>query len=601
MDHDHAAGAGHNAPGIGDLVDAVSGVFQVEPKRSFRFSGQVLANGAPMPNAEVVVREGHDWMEPDGSETEMVLQCNGAGMFEGEFEIRTRYRLVLEPRALALQPKDVLMLNSEAEDEVTGLVLELYPEAEFHGTVVSEDGQLVEGAEVELNMEDHWSRRRAGSVEHTTYAPRSNAKQTTKPDGRFSWRVAEGKYTVRAKHAELGEGSKWNVEAAESPYEVELAPRKEEPKTRILGRVFGPDGRPKEGATVLYATSGPRTTTDENGEFVLDGATKHWSLEPEIVAFAEGAGPVRVPLGELTELIGPLRIDLPRGGVLAGRVVDGEGAAVPSRQVYLVGLHEFSDGSVPMKNVLSLFGDHDKTKTDAEGFFRFDSLPMEQFTVAVGPIYAPEASVQAIPDQSELLLRIGELAAPSVEVTGIVTRANDGAPLPGAKVQVNRVSRTSGSGWSASSVHEVETDEDGRYRFEGLPEAEYYFEAILDGYARGKTAPEVEEAGVKELHFRLYQDRTVRIVVRDADGNPVAGAQVSIEDETGQALMIWSEGGSGRTPARADDDGVVIAHRMPGGPVTVEVRGPRGGPSIRKSANWSADIEHELVVQLERD
>lgn len=593
-DHDH----GHAAEGFGNLIEAVGDVLNLEPKRTFRFSGQVLHDGVPVSGAQVTAREGVQWGSNGEQLEQLVIECDTAGRFSGEFEVRRHYNLVLRASAYQLLPKDELVVSNELEGEADNLELELFPATEFHGTVSLESGALVEGAEVSLHLTNHWSRNRAGDTLQTTYVGVSYEDQTTELDGQFAWQVPVGEYQVEAKHEEYGRAFKWKVSTEECPLDLRLAEEIEDPKSRIVGTVYGPDGKPKVGATVLFATSGPRVTTDDNGEFVLDDVEKHWALDPEVLAWAKGCTPVSIAIPELLEVVGPLRIDLQRGGVLAGVVVDEDDQPAAFRTVFLLGLREFGDGQIPVRNELSIFGDEDEVRTDAEGRFRFESVPPVQLTVAVGDLYSPEATVLAFPDNDQLVLRLGELQGPRVTVMGRVTDAASSAPLQGVKVQVNKVSRSGSGGWSASSVRDLLTDENGMYRGEGLPPGEYYFEAVQDGYARGKTAPVEEKAGEKTLDFRLYPERTVRIVVKNADGTAANGVSVTIKDSTGQALMIWSGDGSGRTPARTDDKGVLLAHKMPGGPATVEIR-DNEGETITEAVDWGGEGPHELLVELD--
>jgi Carboxypeptidase regulatory-like domain len=177
-------------------------------------------------------------------------------------------------------------------------------------------------------------------------------------------------------------------------------------------------------------------------------------------------------------------------------------------------------------------------------------------------------------------------------------RGGDGAPLAGVKIEANRIQRTGTNGWSAGSVRSVTTNENGEYLFSELIPGEYYFEAVLQDYARGKSLPEVEKIGQKRLDFTLYQERTVRISVINQAGDPVPGAAVTIRDPSGQALMISSGDGTARTPGRTDDAGKLLAHRMPGGPVTVEIEAGRAD-KVTREFNWSADIEHIVEITID--
>lgn len=597
-DHDH----GHGGFGLGNLVEAVADQVFQEPQRTVVFSGEVWADGQPVPGAEVMVGQGWHWGGPANEhvlERKTVL-CNAAGQFTGEFTLPMSGTLEFIPLAPGLAAKDRLLVDSVVQSPVAGLRLELFPAHDLHGSVVQQDGLPVEGATVEIGLTDQWSRTREGTVQNTTYAPLELGDLTTAAEGLYRRTVAAGKYQLSAKHDEHGEASLWSVAASDSPHELKLSVREEDPKTRILGRVHGPDGQPIAGAKLIFATEGPRTDTDENGEFVLDGIEAHWALEPELLAWAEGCAPIGIPLGELQPVMGPIRIDLPPGGVIAGTVVNALGGTVSGQDVRVTGIRQFADGRSQPRNLASMFGNLDKTKSDSQGEFRFENLPPGEYTLFVGDEYfRPEASVVATTGTEGVVLTLGELDSPMLDVEGRVVRAQDGQPIAGVMVQAHWVARSPG-GWSASSVRDMETDENGRYSGSGLPLGEYYFEAVLDGYARGKTDPVVESAGLKELDFQLYAERTVRILVRDEDNNPIPQARITIRDAKGKEMMIWSGGGSGRTPANADDQGLLVAHRMPGGSCSVLVTAP-GKKEKEQPVDWSAAIDHEVVIVMEDD
>ncbi len=596
--HDH----GH-APtgfGLGDLVDSVKQQLRQDPKRSFRFSGRVVADGAPVPGAEVIARETRQWGDPDPEAAEILVSCNAAGEFSGELEVRTSYDLELVPRSLRMLPKDSMHLSPDVSEDVSGLELVLFPALEIYGAVTTEQGLAVEAATVKLTIHDQWQRRREGTVRNTTYVPIEYPERTTGADGLFAFEVPDGHFQIDASHAEYGNAGLWKVAPDKSPHDLRLKMREKEPRSRIVGRIHGPDGQPVPGAKIVFLPSGPRTEADENGEFVLDGAKKHWAIEPELVAWAPGTTPATALLGELTELVGPVRIDLQAGAVVAGKVVNAEGQGVRGMQLRILGLRELSVGDTSAPTILSAVGEKlDRLQSGPDGRFRFDALPVGQYTLVAGDsVFDPRASAVVLTGQEEIRLVIGELTAPGANISGLVVRGGDGAPLVGVKIEANRVQRSGNSGWSATSVRRVTTNEVGEYLFEDLIPGEYYFEAVLEGYARGKTLPLVEKIGEKRIDFTLYQERTVHIAVVNQEGKPIPGAAVTIRDPSGQALMISSGDGSARTPGRTGDDGTLLAHRMPGGPVTVEVQ-VGSAAAVTREFNWSADTKHEVEIVID--
>lgn len=497
-------------------------------------------------------------------------------------------------------PKDSMHLSQMVDGDVSGIELVLSPATEIFGSVTLEGGLSVEGATVKLTIHDHWQRRREGPVRRTTYVPIEYPEHTTGADGRFAIEVPEGQFQIDAAHTKYGNGSAWKAAPEDSPHDLRLTVRKEDPTSRIVGRVHGPDGKPIPGASLVFAPRGPKTQADENGEFVLEGAKKHWAVEPELFAWAPGMTPATVALGELTELVGPVRIDLQPGAVIAGQVVNTDGKGVRGMRLRILGLPELQVGDTSAPTVLTVFGEGlDRQNAGDDGRFRFDALPVGEYTLVAGDsVFDPRASVVVLTGQEDVRIVIGELTAPGANISGSVVRGGDGAPLAGVKIEANRVQRTGSSGWSASSVRSVETNEVGEYLFSDLLPGEYYFEAVLEGYARGKTLPEVEKVGEKRIDFTLYQERTVRISVVNQAGDPVPGAAVTIRDQAGQALMISSGDGSARTPGRTDESGKLLAHRMPGGPVTVEVKAG-AADQVTREFNWSADTEHSVEIVID--
>jgi hypothetical protein len=594
-------GHGHDASefDLGSLLNSVKQQVWKEGKRSFRFSGRVLSAGAPVAGAEVIAREGRRWGDPDPEAAEVLLSCNAAGEFSGQLDVRLSYDLELIARSSRMLPKDSMHLSHDVEEDVRGLELQLFPATEIYGAVTIEDGRVVEGAKLKLAIHDQWQRRREGAVRNTTYVPIEYPERTTGVDGQFAFEVPEGHFQIDASHAEHGNASLWRVAPEDSPHDLRLAVREKDPTSRIVGRVYGPDGKPVPGAKIVFSHQGPKTEADENGEFVLDGAKKHWAIAPELFAWAPGMTPAAVPLGELTELVGPVRIDLQRGAVIAGKVVNAEGKGLRGKQLRILGLRELQVGDTSAPTVLSVFGEGlDRLNSEPDGSFRFDALPVGQYTLVAGDsVYDPAASAVVATGDLEVRLVIGELTAPGANISGTVVRGGDGAPLVGVKIEAHRVQRSGTSGWTATSVRTVKTNEVGEYLFSDLIPGEYYYEAALSDYARGKTLPAVEKIGEKRIDFTLYQERTVRISVVNQAGDPVPGAAITIRDQSGQALMISSGDGSARTPGRTDEAGKLLAHRMPGGPVTVEVEAGRAD-KVSREFNWSADIEHlvEIVI-----
>jgi hypothetical protein len=83
------------------------------------------------------------------------------------------------------------------------------------------------------------------------------------------------------------------------------------------------------------------------------------------------------------------------------------------------------------------------------------------------------------------------MAAAAGDITGKVTEASTGRPLPNATVRVPQLNRS------------VAADRSGEYRIEGVPAGSYAVEVEYVGIASGKGQVTVPESGAAEQNFSL--------------------------------------------------------------------------------------------------
>ncbi len=216
-----------------------------------------------------------------------------------------------------------------------------------------------------------------------------------------------------------------------------------------------------------------------------------------------------------------VRIPLPRGERLTGRIVDDAGAAVEGGQVTLVR----ADGpSLPWA-----------ARTDREGRFVVDTLLPGRYEVratAAGHAARSQADVEPGADLRLVLERVGLVSG---RVVG-----PDGGPAPEATVVI------AGSGiWPA---RHVAADEDGRFRIAEVPPGVYEVRAhhgsLVAEPRRGLT---VEAGSPVHLTFALAEGAILRGIVRDSStGRPVADAEVTASAEAldvAPAAASTDEGG----------------------------------------------------------
>ncbi|MEO1370668.1 MAG: carboxypeptidase-like regulatory domain-containing protein, partial [Acidobacteriota bacterium] len=163
--------------------------------------------------------------------------------------------------------------------------------------------------------------------------------------------------------------------------------------------------------------------------------------------------------------------------------------------------------------------------TDATGHFRLTGLDVGPQVIAArhdtwGQVHR-RIDVEADAGPVELRFAAG------VPVDGAVTDADTGSPLGGARVELRR-----GSGPTLAfggAVAPVQTDADGRFRFENIVPGLYTPRATLDGYAPASADPvEVAAAPVRGLVVALGAGESLSGRLVGLDFAELAGASVTV-------------------------------------------------------------------------
>ncbi len=350
---------------------------------------------------------------------------------------------------------------------------------------------------------------------------------TAGPDGRYeATGLAAGLYLViaTAENGARGEaGATLALDGAHARADVSIQGHAES----LRGRVRYADGRPFAG-TVLVATapgdrSWPsglevRAAVDETGTFVATGLPR---ADVTVTAVRDGVLRVssgRVPLPQRDELI--LIVDAgttPR----EGRVV----AAEDGRPIE--GATVLGGGRRPAGGALIV-----RTASDAAGRFRL-WLPAEGGALrAVARGFAPlRMAIEEIPPPPEtIVFRLARGAT----LTGQVTAAADGRPVPGVRVRV-----VPQDYWHVQFFppEPATTDASGRYVLEDLiaGEAVAFAEGAgwatpeilsTDGFGADPLRVDLVAGGTETLDLRIVRTTSARGVVLDPSGAPVEGAVV---------------------------------------------------------------------------
>jgi len=153
--------------------------------------------------------------------------------------------------------------------------------------------------------------------------------------------------------------------------------------------------------------------------------------------------------------------------------------------------------------------------------------------------------------------------APPSGIIGRITCA-DGKPAAGARVTAfGNLAQGDGATEPKNASFETHTDKHGIYRFEDLPAGSYQLRAFHDGHApspRWGAAYGVPSPNGVEVSLQLKLGATVKVLVRDAAGAPVEGAEVLY-------LTAPNPGPAGGQVALATTDvrGEAVAEHLPDG------------------------------------
>ncbi len=377
------------------------------------------------------------------------------------------------------------------------------------------------------------------------------------------------------------------------------------PSRTLRGRVLDEEGSPISGAVILTAgamgsVAGPWSKTygrvevrsDSEGRFVL-GDLPRSRIDLR----------VRAP-GHLQKLVvvskttASIEVRLETSPIVFGRITgpDGEGSSDFSLRI-LGGLDESrSLGRVVLgREARGLAG-----AEEGEGYYGILDLVSRQGAIELS---APGCArmVRTLP--SDLAAgerrRMDLVLEPQVECRGVVLDARTGKPVRGALVLVDQErsmlvqahmthlhpgARPS-SGESARRG--VRTDADGRFSLMGLRNGRHVAMAVHPDFLASPSVPFLLEGARDDIRLLLDPAASVEGVVRDAQGQPVPGAQVALfrdfsDDPTGGSERVFRGGfGQERLRTHADGQGRFRLAGLQEGLYRVRVRGP-GAPELQQ-------------------
>lgn len=480
------------------------------------------ADGRPLAGAEVrlsrvrqggfrfVPRMGRPGDEPDEPHT----ATDAEGRFRLANVLPGPYDLHVAAAGHApLRVPGVEVPEAPTDGDLGSVYLE--PGADVAGRVVDAAGEPLAGVEVHVYARDLLTGMTGASADE---------RVATGADGRFTLPdLTPGAVVdLMFQAAGFAQETVMGVTApTERPLLVELAA-----SAVVAGRVVDALGAGIAGATVQAETDeaglpGRRrydsrpayAQSGEDGGFVVEG------VPPGAVRLAANAGGFRPGRSTALELAPGerregLRIELERGGSLAGRVTGPDGQPLAEAMV----------------NAASNLVWHDLgERTDGDGNYRIDGLPEGVLQVrAMHPDFLPavrEVTVGSGDLRLDLRLEAGH------RVSGrVIDEA--GAPLAGAWVRI-------GGSPMGGMIRPVSSRADGSFEIDGVAPGTWRVGASKEGYVVAGEEPEVEVGGpVSGVEVRMAPGAAIVGRVRGVEAAEIARLHVAASPGDGGGMTF---------------------------------------------------------------
>lgn len=407
----------------------------------------------------------------------------------------------------------------------------------------------------------------------------------TGPDGRFVLdALSTGEHVLRAWAP--SRGAQWSGTLAIDPERdpVELVFRLA-PGGALAARWLDATGRPRAGRRVIVSRidfGAPRRcisyvlrTTNEDGRFeardLAPGPYAVLSLEDDAVS--PSMQQVVVRAGATTEVALGSR---ERGADLHGVLLRADGAPAAGVDVSIqrAGDH----GADRLQN----------ERTDAEGRFLLRGLAPGKHELYAGLEFGARIAFVSALDVPEVNDFTATFRLPSGTVRGRVTAAATREPLTNATLVFQR-EREGAFEFGARAT----TDARGAFSADFLPAGKWRATvyAPVETLASARIASfELAEGGVRDLDVRLEPGASATVVVRDASGAAVPGAQVAFVDADGAELQVARE-------SVTDARGTLRAPGLSAGAWTVRVF-REGSAPVEARIDLDAGEDRELPFTL---
>ena len=303
-------------------------------------------------------------------------------------------------------------------------------------------------------------------------------------------------------------------------------------------------GEPARGVTVIMkaqnqnAPNAPRARTDESGRFHFTGlpAGKYsvFAAAPGYVSpdddsvFAVRGKTLNLAEGEKVENID---LEIKRGGVIAGRVIDSQGRPLIEEKV---NLNKLAASNQPLP--FSAYSvNYDMYRTDDRGFYRIYELPAGRYLVSVGGAEAKMIEVSDGSEAAEIDITVPDQKPKqkqTYDVYGQVIDIGAGQPVAGVDVLIGRVTKEGGytGGYTGNGTR---SGPNGEFRISGALPGRYAIIARPNdpsggGFISDPVIVDVGEDSLTGVEVRVRQGGSISgVVVIEGTNDPEIRAKLS--------------------------------------------------------------------------
>ena len=290
--------------------------------------------------------------------------------------------------------------------------------------------------------------------------------------------------------------------------------------------------------------------TDAGGNFTIRFlAAGVYRIRARKAGYVEGSVS-GIRLEEREELSGVV-VELERGGAIVGRVLDEAGQPVSGAIIY-AWLYRG-------KRVARTF----KTTTDEQGRFRLDNLPQGDYRLrATAKGYLNEHHYEDTTVSADQESEVNFMLRKGASISGIITDET-GNPVHRARITLAKTDGT------ALFAHQTFSDKNGSFSLVGLPEGTFKLKVWHKEYLPQEAGPFTLRPPdeMRDVRIILAQGVTLKGVVTDSDGNPLAGITVAATSSVPYLYRNTVTDKKGRFEIRG----------LPNASLTVSATATRGG------------------------